>query len=148
MQSGTPLTEKAGLIIDAESLKLVKEYISFFEEAGIRKENLKIIICDLKEEIPSELDADILNTEDISLFGKFKAEAIRAFTESSFDFLICDFDKNYYSGALLVASSKASVKIGKKEDVFNIFDIEIDARDTKIFQQETLKYLKILNYTN
>ncbi len=141
-------TENAGLIIDAKSLRFLKDYRSLFEQAGIKKENLKIIVCDLKETKPPELDAAILNAEDISLFGKFKSEEIRNFIESSFNFLICDFDENSYLGALLVASTKASVKIGKKEDVFNIFDIEIDVRDTKIFQQETLKYLKILNYTN
>ncbi len=137
-----------GLIIDAENLKFKEDWKTFFKQAEIKNEHLKIVICDLKEPKSDHVDAEILNFEDISLWGNFRSEAIKDFKGTDFDFLICDFSEESYSASLLAVSANASVKIGKKADVFNIFDIKIDAKDNQVFRQETLKYLKILNYTN
>ncbi|MCG9970267.1 DUF6913 domain-containing protein [Christiangramia crocea] len=139
---------KAGLIIDAENFDENWKLAEFYKLLQLKKENFSIAVCGSRESLPEDLDAAILDPKEISAMGEFKSEGIRSFAENKFDFIICHFSKNTSATALLSAVAIAGVKIGNTPDEYGIYDVEIDSGDIEVFQQEALKYLKILKKNN
>lgn len=139
---------KIGLIIDAEKLSDKRELTELYKFSGIKKESFKVVICGTPSEIPDELKADILIPAEVSISGEFKAEAIKNFSQEDFSFLICHFSEKNKIGSLLAAETKASVKIGNSPDEYGIYDVEIQTKQIDVFQQEVLKYIKILKKNN
>ena len=145
--SSNAASGKAGLIIDAEDFDNKWKLAEFYRLAGIKKENFRVIVCSSAENSPEIPCADTLFPGEVSMKGDFKAAAIRDFAEEDLDFIICHFSESIIA-SLLTAVSKAAVKIGNSPDEYGIYDVEIDAADIDVFQQEALKYLKILKKDN
>lgn len=139
---------KIGLIIDDEKFESGQKLIELYKFPGINKIDFKVVFCGNSDKIPENLEADVLTIKDISLLGDFKTESIRRFASEDFDFLICYFSENNTAGYLLAAESLANIKIGNSPDSYGIFDVEIHAKKIDVFQQEVLKYLKILKKNN
>ncbi|TBW26751.1 DUF6913 domain-containing protein [Gramella sp. KN1008] len=139
---------KAGLIIDADNLDEKWKLTDFYELVQLKKENFYIVICGSRQNLPEDIEAAVLDSKEISLRGEFRSEEIRSFTEEDFDFILCYFSKNSVASALLSALTKARIRIGNSPDEYGIYDVEIDAREVEVFQQEALKYLKILKKNN
>ncbi|MCM8570653.1 hypothetical protein NE848_14755 [Gramella jeungdoensis] len=139
---------KAGLIIDAENLDEKWNLADFYRLVPLKKEDYSIAVCGSRESLPEDLDVPVLDPKEISVKGEFKSEAIRSFAEEGFDFLICHLSDKSTASVLLSAVTKAGVKIGNKPDEYGIYDVEIDSGDIEVFQQEALKYLKILKKNN
>jgi len=139
---------KIGLIIDAENFQSKRGLTDLYKWIGIKKESFKIVICDIPAEMPDELKADILIPREVSISGKFKAEAIQGFLQEDFSFLICYFSEKNKIGSLLAAETKASVKIGNSPDEYGIYDVEVQTKSIDVFQQEVLKYIEILKKNN
>ncbi|MGA8853115.1 MAG: hypothetical protein WB492_02950 [Christiangramia sp.] len=141
---GAGNTGKVGLIIDAKDLDQKLKLANLKEVAGFSNEKIQVVVCGEPKDMPQDLNAEILEKKDVSLSGEFNKEAIRKFTEERFDFIIGHFSDQSILGELLVAKSNAIFKIGNKPDDFGIYDVEIDAQEIGVFQQELIKYLKIL----
>lgn len=135
---------KTGLIIDAENFDSKREFTTLYNSFGIKEACFKIVVCGASNKVPEDIDVAILDPKEVSVAGNFKSEAIRDFMKESFDFLICYFSKKNRIGTLLAAESHANFKIGNSPDDYGIYDVEIKAENTEVFQQEVLKYLKIL----
>lgn len=142
------LSGKAGLIIDAENLDEKWKLADFYRLVQLKKENFQIVVCGSRKNLPEDLDAVILDEKEISVTGEFRSEEIRNFTEEKFECLICYLSERTVASALLSALTSAAVKIGNKPDLYGVYDIEIDSQSIEVFQQEALKYLKILKKNN
>lgn len=139
---------KIGLIIDAENFKYKRGLTDLYKLIEIKKNSFKIVICGTPSEIPDDLKADILIAAEVSISGEFKAKAIKNFLQEDFSFLICHFSEKNKIGSLLAAETKASVKIGNSPDEYGIYDVEVQTEQIDVFQQEVLKYIKILKKNN
>lgn len=146
--SNSGATGKVGLIIDTENLESKLLLKKLYQDLEVSKENFRIVVCGNQNELPETFEADVLKPKEISIAGEFKSAGIRDFASENFDILICNFTGSNIIGSLLAAETKASVKIGNKPDEFGIYDLEIDTNDIMVFQQEILKYLKILKRNN
>lgn len=135
---------RAGLIIDAEDFDDKWKLARFYRLAGISKENFRVIVCSSEENLPEIPGASILFPGEVSLRGEFRARAIRDFAEEDLDFILCYCSKSISTACLLAAVSRAALKIGNSPDEYGIYDVEIGTTDIEVFQQEALKYLKIL----
>jgi len=135
---------RTGLIIDAENFDSKLELTRLYNLIGIKEACFKIVVCGVSNKIQEDIDAAILDPKEVSVSGNFKSEAIRDFSKEPFDFLICYFSKKNRIGSLLAVESQATFKIGNSPDDYGIYDVEIKAKNTEVFQQEVLKYLKIL----
>ncbi|MCP9199741.1 hypothetical protein MKO06_07485 [Gramella sp. GC03-9] len=134
---------RIGLIVDAKDLEKKSGLLKIHDLAGYPKKDCKLVICGSRKEIVDVNFPVILDPSEISIGGKFESEDIRNFIATEFDFLICNFSESCLHGMLLAASSKVSVKIGNSPDEFGVFDLEIEAENPDVFQQETLKYIEI-----
>ncbi|WP_157718023.1 hypothetical protein [Gramella sp. MAR_2010_147] len=142
---------KVGLIIDAanaEDLKGKRNLQELYKLMGIKKESLRIVVCEASVENLKDMDVDILNKKDVSVSGNFKSETIQAFSQKNFDFLICHFSKKCNVGSLLAAVTSASVKIGNAPDEYGIYNVEVQTSEIGVFQQEVLKYIEIFKRNN
>lgn len=135
---------KAGLIIDAENLEEKCKLADFYESAGLKKENFSVVVCGSRKNLPEDLAAIVLDPKEITITGEFRSDEIRSFAEENFDFVICYLSKTSIASALLAAVAKSKIRIGNKPDEYGIYDVEIDSNKVEVFQQEALKYLRIL----
>jgi len=86
--------------------------------------------------------------KDFGMYGKIKVPNVADFIEHRFDILInyCN-DKSMYTN-LVALKSRAKFKIGFADtDLQNIYDfmIAVDGNKIDIFNEELIRYLKILN---
>ncbi|WP_148264586.1 DUF6913 domain-containing protein [Christiangramia forsetii] len=139
---------KTGIIIDAESFASNQELTTLYNFIGTKEGCPKIVVCGTPDKISEDIDAVILDPKEVSVSGNFKAEEIRSFSKEPFDFLICYFSKKNRVGSLLAAESQVKFKIGNSPDEYGIYDVEVKANTMNVFQQEVLKYLKILKKNN
>ena len=148
MAAGEKRSGRIGLILDGANIENKKPLLDLFSLLDIEKKDFKVAICGETSREIEGLEAEILRSDEISISGKFKSEAIRSFASQDFDFLICFFTRKNLAGALLAAESRAEIKIGNKPDAFSLFDVEINTADVEEFQQEVSKYIGILKNRN
>ena len=135
---------KVGLIIDAENFDRSKELLEIYSRLGINKKDLKLVICGSADLLPEGLDAEILNPKEISVSGEFRSEGIKDFARDRYDFLICYFSEKCQTGSLLAVITNAGIKLGNHPDEYGIYDVAIFSDSLEEFQQEVIKYFKIL----
>ncbi|QYA27108.1 hypothetical protein G3I01_16945 [Gramella sp. MT6] len=145
---GEDYSGKVGLIIDAENFENTKELLNTYNELGIKKEDLKVVICGSMELSPELQDVEILYSKDVTVSGEFRAEGIQDFASNRYDFLICHFSGKCQAGSLLAAVTNAGIKLGNHPDEYGIYDIEIFSDSIEDFQQEVIKYSRILKRNN
>lgn len=133
-----------GLVFEGVPSEEISELLKKIKDKGWEENRMKIIICDLEEALPRKVETEVLNLEDIGFNGKIKEELRLKFLEYDYEFLIGCFSEKSLTAGLVFALSGAGIKIGRKPDVFNLFDVEISANESKVFFEESLKYLKIL----
>ncbi len=139
---------KIGLIIDAESFDSKQALTELYKSLEVKKSDFKIVVFGHADRISEDLEVDFLKPEEISYSGHFKMEAIRAFTKEKFEFLICYFSEKSKIGYLLAAETSAAVKIGNSPDTYAMYDVEIQTKEINAFEQQVLKYIKIIKNNN
>lgn len=135
---------KLGLVFEGVPSEYISELLRKLKKKGWDETRLKIIICDLEEALPRAVETEVLNFEDIGFNGKIKEELRLKFLEYDYEFLFGYFAEKSLTAALVVALTGTDIKIGRKPDVFNLFEVEITANEPEVFLEESLKYLKIL----
>ncbi|AVR43878.1 hypothetical protein C7S20_00525 [Christiangramia fulva] len=140
--------KELGFVFEGISSEGIIEFIKGFKDQGWNEKQMEIIICDPQEALPRGVEAETLEMENISLSGKLKQEIELHFVKHNYDFLIGYFSEKSLPAALVFAMTAAGFKMGRKPDVFNLFDVEISANDPKVFLEESLKYLQILKAKN
>ncbi len=141
-------TGKLGLIIEAENFEKTKRLLDIYKDLGIDKRALSIVVCGSMDQIHEEFDLQILDPKEISISGEFKSEAIRSFVQDRYDFLICHLSVRSIAGSLLAAIANAGIKVGNHPDDYGIYDVKIFSESIEDFQQEVVKYYRILKIKN
>lgn len=137
-----------GFIFEGLSSEEIIEFVDRFKKEGWSEEQMKVLICDPEEAPPRGVETEVLRSSDISVSGIFKEETDLNFLSYHYDFLIGSFSEKTLTASLVFGLASARVKMGRKPDVFNLFDVEISAGEGKVFQEESLKYLEILKVKN
>ncbi|PTX43756.1 hypothetical protein C8P64_2289 [Christiangramia gaetbulicola] len=144
VSSDRSFSGKVGLIIDAENFEKTKRLFELYKDLGIDKKDLSIVVCGSKDEFPENSDFKILDLKEITVSGEFKSETIRGFARDRYDFLICHFSEKSQAGSLLAAVTNAGIKVGNHPDEYGIYDVEVFSNSLEDFQQEVIKYYRIL----
>jgi hypothetical protein len=137
-------SEKIGLIIDAEDRKALSVLANLYKEAGIAKENFRIVLCGEAEDLPEGIVAAALKPREVSVTGEFKSVEIQKFAQEEFNYLVSFLPGKSQVGSLLTAVCHARIKFGNCPDDYGIYDVEINALKAEVFQRELIKYFKIL----
>lgn len=141
-------TGKVALIIDAETFSVNRNLLEIFNLLELKKKDFSAVICGNVDVGIDTTGFEILNDKDISISGEFRSEGISNFLLSSYDLVVCYFSSKNQAGLLLASECKADIKIGNAPYVFGIFDVEINTLELESFQQEVLKYYRILKNKN
>lgn len=138
-------TGRAGLIIDGRFIDDINDFLDQFKSAGFNADKLEILVCNA---VNFQQDYKVISDGQINFAGRFKDAEVLELLKEPFDFLLCFFEENCYSGGLFSAKAKAALKIGKGWDTLNLFNLSIQTDDFMTFQQEAFKYLNILKNNN
>lgn len=133
-----------GFIFEGISSEEIIEFVHRFKKEGWNDDQMKILICDLEEALPRGVETEVIGISDIDIKGNFKKETDLKFLDYHYDFLIGNFSEKALTASLVFGLTSAGVKMGRKPDVFNLYDVEISADESKAFLLESLKYLEIL----
>lgn len=114
---------------------------------GIKANKINIIA--FTEDLNSESGIwnTIYNPKDFGWNAVIKNQELKEFIEADFDLLINYYTKENTELKLITAASKAKLKVGilQTDERLNDLIIKTDIKDIKIFTNELIKYLKILN---
>ncbi|MBL4624036.1 MAG: hypothetical protein JKY42_02675 [Flavobacteriales bacterium] len=146
--------QKIGIIFSIENesdFKMVKGFIQFFREEGIKK--VKAIgYYDGKVNphylLPS-LDFDFINKQDLNWYYKPSGVAVDNFKADDFDVVVDMTSGECFPMKFLLASTSAKLKVGRfSEKEQNRYDLMIDADKSKgmdYFMEQVNHYLHIIN---
>lgn len=137
-----------GFIFEGMSSEETIEFVRRFKKEGWSVGQMKFLICDPEEALPRGVETEVLRLSDISVSGNLKEAIDLNFLDYRYDFLIGYFSTKALTAPLLMGLTSAGVKMGRKPDVFDLFDVEISADEAKVFLEESLKYLEILKVKN
>lgn len=120
---------------------------SLGEDIGVQRKNVKVFsFVETKRKIPT-LRKDQITNKEFNWRGEVQCQTATDFLEFPFDVLIGFYNsKNEYFDAL-ASKSNASFKIGFEGADERLYDLllNIDPKNMKVFKEELIKYLKILN---
>ena len=136
-----------GILFDETYFHEKKALVAELVAAGISAENISILVFKDKVKKNDDTGYPVFSHKDIKWTAKIDNLEVNQFIAKDFDLLI-----NYYyieKAALLLVShlSKAKFKAGfaSVDKRLNHFMIDTNAENYKVFSDELLKYLKILN---
>ncbi|HEY0091235.1 MAG TPA: hypothetical protein VGB43_02005 [Flavobacterium sp.] len=136
-----------GILFDETYFNERQALVAELVKQGIEEKNINILVFKDKIKNNEPSDYPTFSHKDISWTAKIDKKEIKDFVSKNFDLLI-----NYYDtekAVLLLVShlSKASFKVGFSsiDKRLNHFMITTNAENYKVFAQELIKYLKILN---
>ena len=91
--------------------------------------------------------SEIFSKKDFTVLGAIKNEKLNAFIDKPFKILISYYHRENVFLEFVTSQSKANFKAGLpvKNSTVNDLIIKTDLADVKLFEQELVKYLKILN---
>ncbi len=131
------------ILIDENTSPSISKMIS--SRLAIDKRNIKTLI--FKENPKKEQIVEgIVSEKDFSLFGNLKNEIIKKQLNQNVDLLL-DYTVGNIFLNLITVLSKSKFKVGLSKNNTQLFDFLIDVKNNEIdvFNDELVKYLKILN---
>lgn len=136
-----------GILIDESYVYERQSLVTELVAKGMKSENISVLVFKNKIKKNEEFEYPAFSYNDLSWRATFSNSDVRNFIARDFDLLI-----NYYDvekSALLIVSdlSKAKFKVGFAaiDKKLNHFMIDTAAENHKVFTEEMVKYLKILN---
>ncbi len=126
---------------DFEGLKRLQKQIP------IGSKNFSVLTYKIQNETYNEFRGAFFYEKHVSLTGKIKSKEVSDFLNQEFDMLIDYTAADTIFAKFLTAISKAKFKVGYFTEDENLYDliINVPIDNTKEFNNELIKYLKILN---
>jgi len=126
---------------DFEGLKRLQKQIP------IGSKNFSVLTYKIQNETYNEFRGAFFYEKHVSLTGKIKSKEVSDFLNQEFDMLIDYTAADTIFAKFLTAMSKAKFKVGYFTEDENLYDLMINVPidNTKEFNNELIKYLKILN---
>ncbi|KJD34572.1 hypothetical protein PK35_01955 [Tamlana nanhaiensis] len=139
--------ESLGIIVNADEFDDVEQFTSFSEAINIRSNRLKIITFTENENKQALSWDSCFNPKDFGWKGTIKNVELDGFLNKNFDLLISFYQKDITEIKLITAQSKAKFKIGnfQRDERLNDLIIKTKTKEFKLFKDEVVKYLTILN---
>ncbi|MBT8273825.1 MAG: hypothetical protein KJO77_08465 [Bacteroidia bacterium] len=139
--------ESVGVILNNDEFKNLDQMRLMLKNVGIKDNKVKFIsfIEDEKSK-PNSWDA-FFNPKDFGWKGKINNVELQEFINTEFDALISYFNHDIPELNFVTALSRANFKIGISNHDPRLYDliIDIETKHLHVFQNEILKYLKVLN---
>lgn len=139
--------ETVGILLNFDEFNNFDQLRLLFKNSGIKDNRVKIIsFIDDEKGKPNSWDA-FFNPKDFGWKGKITNTELEDFINTKFDALVCYFKNDNLELDMVTACSKANFKIGISNKDPRLYDliIDVDTKHLPIFQNEILKYLKVLN---
>lgn len=134
---------------DANDFEIVKRYVVYLREY---RKKVKVIGFFSTKEIPaltySKLEYDFFSGKELNWMGKPTSVVIKNFIDEQYDLLIDLNVHDHFSLRYIAALSKATFKVGKYDEGDEIYDMMIDADNTKTvkyFLRQVDTYITMLN---
>lgn len=138
---------KLGILVDDTYMEDRNYLEKLVKKLGLNDKQYQFFhFVEADKNVPT-LQSNQVSKKEFNLKGEISSQDAIDFTGIPFDVLICVFPENNQWLNLMAAQSKAKFKIGFYDMDQRIFDliINIDAKDNQLFENEVIKYLKILN---
>lgn len=136
-----------GVILHPNEFSQLDAFLSFFKSLGVYDNKIDIIafVDDIKEVNP--LWGSYFSPKDFGWNGKIKNAELQSFVNKHYDILVCFYKQDILELNLIVAKSKANLKVGLTGIDDRLYDLimAVDTTDFKLFKSELTKYLTILN---
>ena len=146
LSSGLTITS-IGLLIDEVAFKEKAALIQDLVTKGFQENAISILVHreTINPKIPYPCASYSLESMDWS--GNFKDPVLTQFVNQEFDMLISYYNQEKSALLLVTESSKAKFKVGLSSvnKRFNHFMITTVIEEYRVFVNELIKYLKILN---
>ncbi|HNQ26862.1 MAG TPA: hypothetical protein PKL92_02975 [Aquaticitalea sp.] len=138
--------ESVGVVLDINEYIDFESFRSLFKQMGLLSPKTKIIAFSKDEKEALTMWDTKFNEKDFGWKGTIKNIELQGFLDQEFDALICYYKHNSLYLNLIVATSKANLKIGLSNEDPRLFDIifDIQPKDFKVFRTELIKYLTVL----
>lgn len=117
------------------------------EDLGINMIDIQVMLFQ-KEKSKKSLDNyEFFSDKSFNMFGKIKDKNLNYFLEKKFDLLINYANQDNVFAHVLAFKSNANIKASFKNEFISFYQISINIPGNKIntFNDEVVKYLKILN---
>ena len=136
-----------GIIADEELFKAYDFTKKLSTDLGIKVSDIEVILFQ-KTKSKKSLDYfEFFSDKSFNMFGKIKDKDLKRFMEKEFDLLINYCDQDNVFAHIVSFQSNAKMKASLKNENISFYQLRIDIQGNKIntFNEEIIKYLKILN---
>ncbi len=136
-----------GIIINYDEIEDFKIFDGLVSRLGLEKKNVNIIAYTKDPKSLGNSLNKCFNSEDFGWGGVIKNEEIEEFLNTSYDLLISYYAEDQLYLKLLTAASQSQIKVGLLQSDARINDIIVhtDIQAVKVFSDEVIKYLTVLN---
>mgnify|MGYP003638441993 FL=1 len=136
-----------GIVADESNLSTINDLIKCLTKAGIESQNIFVLAYSDKVKQTRIKAYPIFSPKDLNFNASFSAANVITFTAREFDLLINYYDVEKLSLLLISQQSCAKFKVGfaSVDNRLNDLIIKSTIKNSSIFAQEVIKYLKILN---
>lgn len=136
-----------GIVFDESYFYEKEALIAELVENGIQETAIKVLVFKNKIKKNERFDYPVFSHKDLSWTATFSNSEVKEFIAQKFDLLINYYDTEKSALLLVSNSSKAKFKVGfaSIDKKLNHFMINTNAENYKVFVDELIKYLKILN---
>ena len=134
---------KVGLVTTAEDFEEVKPLLKLQQQLKIAKSDFKVLVCTAKPASVENERAIFFAPSEIKAGGNIQNEDVKDFLKSKFDVFISFSKSDNKLKSLVFKCVKSALKIDHKKES-PLADLTVETEDVALYQQEILKYLKIL----
>ena len=138
---------KVGIVFDESYFYEREELLKELIDQGIKIENIQILVFKNKIKKNESFNYSVFSYKNLSWSASIDGQEFKDFVDSDFDLLISYYDIEKAPLLLTSHLSNASFKVGfaSIDKRLHHFMIDTNAENYKVFMEELIKYLKILN---
>lgn len=139
--------ESVGIVLCFDEYNNYEAFRKLFKNLGILENKVKFIAFITDEKLkPSSWDA-YFNPKNFGWSGKIDNVELNEFINTEFDALISYYKEDNLELNLVSTLSKANFKIGisNNDERLHDFIINVNPNQIDVFEEELIKYLKVLN---
>ena len=135
------------VVLNADEFDDFEIFRQYFKDLNLTSPKHKIIAFTNDDKFDNSQWETYFSPKDFGWKGKINNIDLQSFIDEAYDVLIGYYKKETLALNLIVAASKANLKVGLSRNDERLYDLIIDVKPTEIeiFKTEFKKYLNILN---
>lgn len=137
---------KVAIIVDEFSLFNNHHFKQLQKSMSLDDTDFEVLTIKHKKSNYNEFKGNVLFSNDVNISGNIASKEVNSFLNTTYDMVLDCIAPYDPLKCLIVASTKAPIKIGFSGNPPELYNIVIEVKHEKIevFLSEVLKYLKIL----